>query len=72
MALKIQCFTFNGFQENSYVISDQNGTGIIIDPGCYSREEENDLADYLSANKIIPVALLTRMLILIMCLGIHL
>jgi len=58
MALKIQCFTFNGFQENSYVISDQNGTGIIIDPGCYSREEENELASYLSDNHIIPIALL--------------
>jgi glyoxylase-like metal-dependent hydrolase (beta-lactamase superfamily II) len=58
MALKIQCFTFNGFQENSYVISDQNGTGIIIDPGCYSIEEENELVAYLSDNHIIPVALL--------------
>ncbi|MAQ47658.1 MAG: MBL fold hydrolase, partial [Flavobacteriales bacterium] len=35
----IKKFTFNSFQENTYVVSD-NQKCMIIDPGCSTQEEE--------------------------------
>ena len=46
--IKIQSFTFNPFQENTFVLSDETGEAIIIDPGCYEKQEENELTDYIS------------------------
>jgi glyoxylase-like metal-dependent hydrolase (beta-lactamase superfamily II) len=45
--LKIKSFTFNLYQENTFVISDESGSGVVIDPGCYSQQEEKELADYI-------------------------
>lgn len=50
--LHIQTFTFNPFQENTYVISDETGEGVIIDPGCYERQEKADLTNYIESNNI--------------------
>jgi hypothetical protein len=36
-------FTFNPFQENTFVIYDETKEGIIIDPGCYTNEEKQQL-----------------------------
>ena len=47
MSLKIKSFEFNGFQENTFVVSDEEKNGVIIDPGCYSHEEEKMLASYI-------------------------
>ncbi len=46
--IKIQSFTFNPFQENTFVLSDETREAIIIDPGCYEKQEENELTDYIS------------------------
>jgi hydroxyacylglutathione hydrolase len=49
MSAKIQAFSFNGFQENTYVVS--TGTdAVIIDPGCYAKEEQNMLKAYIQEN----------------------
>ena len=56
--ITIQKFTFNAFQENTYVLSDSTGICVIIDPGCYDREEERMLNSYIENNKLKPVALL--------------
>lgn len=45
--IKIQYFTFNPFQENTYVLSDETGEAIIIDPGCYDKQEKDELVDYI-------------------------
>ena len=37
--MKIKSFTFNPFQENTYVIYDETKECIIIDPGCYTNDE---------------------------------
>lgn len=58
MAIHIQSFTFNAFQENTYVLSDDEKNCVIIDPGCYERHEQNELADYISSNQLNPLALL--------------
>ena len=36
--MKIKKFTFNTFQENTYVIESMNKC-IIVDPGCSNKEE---------------------------------
>ena len=48
----IRIFTFNPFEENTYVLSDPGGDAIIIDPGCYEKEEQRELADYIQSKKL--------------------
>ncbi|MES2587941.1 MAG: MBL fold metallo-hydrolase [Bacteroidota bacterium] len=58
MPLQVKIFTFNPIQENTYIISDENKNAVIIDPGCYSREEKTELTDFISDNKLKVLALL--------------
>ena len=58
MSIKIKSFEFNGFQENTFVVSDEEKNGIIIDPGCYSQEEEEMLSSYIEQEQLIIIALL--------------
>ena len=53
--MKIKSFTFNYFQENSFVIYDDSKDCIIIDPGCYSVEEEEELENFITKNNLTPV-----------------
>ncbi len=57
MAISVQKFSFNGFQENTYVVHDGT-TCIIIDPGCYEPHEQNELKQFISSNNLTPAALL--------------
>ncbi len=50
--IQINKFTFNPFQENTYVIWDFAGNGVIIDPGCYTFEERKELKDFISEHQI--------------------
>ena len=56
--LNIKSFTFNPFEENTYVISDDTLECLIIDPGCYSLEEKRELEGYIASNNLIPVKIL--------------
>jgi hydroxyacylglutathione hydrolase len=56
--IKVEHFTFNPFEENTYVLSNEKGDAVIIDPGCYFTEEERILKDFLERNKLNPVKLL--------------
>jgi hydroxyacylglutathione hydrolase len=56
--MKIQKFTFNPFQENTYVLSDDKCNAVIVDPGCYEREEEVELQSYIKNNNLDVIALL--------------
>jgi hydroxyacylglutathione hydrolase len=58
MSLNIQFFTFNPIQENTYILSDNQKNAIIIDPGCYTREEKSILKNYISENELNVLALL--------------
>lgn len=46
--LSIETFEFNPFQENTYLLYDETGEAVIIDAGCYDREEEKELSDFLT------------------------
>ncbi len=55
---KIRPFTFNPFEENTYVISDETSECIIIDPGCYNIDEKRHLEQYIATNNLKPVRIL--------------
>ena len=50
--LQIASMTFNPFQENTYVLYDGSGSCIIIDPGCYEPEEQDELRSFISNHKL--------------------
>jgi hydroxyacylglutathione hydrolase len=54
----VDFFTFGPFEENTYVLHDETGKCIIIDPGCYDADEKRALVDFIETNKLIPVKLL--------------
>ena len=56
--LRIQDFTFNFFQEHSYVVWDDSGGCVIIDPGCESSEEKEDLWDFIAGEGLKPAMVL--------------
>jgi hydroxyacylglutathione hydrolase len=53
--IKVEKFVVNPLQENSYIVSDETGQCIFIDPGFYFEEEFNEIKDYLAANNLNPV-----------------
>jgi hydroxyacylglutathione hydrolase len=55
--INIHHFTFNAFQENTYILSDETGECIIVDPGCYDVNEEQVLAAFIEKEKLNPVKL---------------
>lgn len=56
--ITIRLFSFNPFQENTFVVHDETLECVIIDPGCYTEREKEDLAEYIAANNLRPVYLL--------------
>ncbi|MBD3628116.1 MBL fold metallo-hydrolase [Cyclobacterium sp.] len=55
--LQIKSFTFNPFAENTYVLYDETGEALIIDPGCYEKQEKGELFDFIASNGLEPVKL---------------
>ncbi len=52
--ISIKSFTFGPFQENTYVLYDETGSCIVIDPGCYDANERAILAKFIDENKLKP------------------
>lgn len=52
--LTIQSFTFNPFQENTYLIINEDKECLIIDPGMYDQQEQQILISFIEQNKLIP------------------
>jgi hydroxyacylglutathione hydrolase len=55
---RIQVFTFNPFQENTYLIWDHSRECVIIDPGASDRAERETLSGFIQENDLKPVRLL--------------
>lgn len=53
--VQVQTFVFNPFSENTYLLHDETGEAIIIDPGCYDRSELNELVAYVDTHSLKPV-----------------
>ena len=46
--LSIKSFTFGLFQTNTYVVSDEQGNVLLIDPACYTEDEKQQLLNYVN------------------------
>jgi glyoxylase-like metal-dependent hydrolase (beta-lactamase superfamily II) len=56
--INIKQFTFNAYQENTYVLFDESGECAIIDPGMYDASEQNRFVQFISGAGLKPVLLL--------------
>lgn len=55
---RVKVFIFSPIQENTYVLSNENKHAVIIDPGCYGQDEEDELSGYIESEGLQPVLLL--------------
>jgi hydroxyacylglutathione hydrolase len=56
--MNIAQFTFNAFAENTYLIFDDAGSCLIIDPGMSSPEEDEVLFDFIAEKSLKPSKLI--------------
>lgn len=54
----VKAFTFSPVQENTYLLYNEQGHALIIDPGCYFEEEREELSNFLKQNNLKPQFLL--------------
>ena len=55
--ITVKTFVFNPFEENTYLLYDNTNECIVIDPGCYSDEEKEELISFIGESKLTPVKL---------------
>lgn len=55
---EVVSFVFNPFQENTYLVYDETGACVVIDPGCYEKHEEEELVSHIDAAGLNVVMLL--------------
>lgn len=48
----VQTFTFNPFQENGSVVYNDNKDAVLIDPGCLTRGEQNELVAFIESKEL--------------------
>lgn len=58
VGLQIESFTFNPFQENTYVLYDDTKQCVIIDPGCSDKQENQELQNFIQAKGLTVARLL--------------
>ena len=56
--LHVKVFVFNPVQQNTYILYNNSGKAIIVDPGCYFTSEQEKLKQFLTDNSLTPVQLL--------------
>lgn len=56
--ISVAKFTFNPYQENTYVLFDETKECLIIDPGMYEQAEKDQMEDFIKNKELKPVRLL--------------
>lgn len=56
--IHVASFAFNPFQENTYILYDETKECIIIDPGCYTANEQKRLEAFIAKEELKPVRLI--------------
>lgn len=56
--IEIHKFTFNPFQENTYVLYDESKECVVIDPGNSNSKEDNEIKAFIDDNKLNLVSVL--------------
>lgn len=55
--IKTKTFYFNDLRECCYLVWDETGECLIVDPGCYSESEKDRLKKFIESNNLKPVKL---------------
>ncbi len=56
--IKVKFFSFNPVQENTYILYNQQGNAIIVDPGCYFTAEQEMLKEFLVTENLTALQLI--------------
>ena len=56
--IRVKTFTCNPYQENTYLLYDDTLECVIVDPGMYTGDEQNDILKFIAAERLKPVLLL--------------
>ena len=56
--ITLKTFTFNPYQENTYILINESRQAIIIDPGMHNSAEENVLKSFITDQDLTPIMLL--------------
>jgi hydroxyacylglutathione hydrolase len=56
--IKVESFAFNPFSENTYILYDETKECIIIDAGCYSKDERTEIIEFIETNNLKPIKLI--------------
>lgn len=67
--MDIKQFTFNPIEVNTYLLYDETKECIIIDPGCFSSGEGQELISFIADNQLKPVGVLNTHLHFDHCFG---
>lgn len=52
--IEVKTFTFNPFSENTYVVWErESNETVVIDPGCFSVQEENELKKFILDKRLV-------------------
>ncbi len=49
---RVIALTFNAFQENTYLVCDDSGSAVVIDPGCHSSEEQRQFREKVDLEEV--------------------
>lgn len=52
MSLNVKKLIYNAFQVNTYVVYHENGEALIVDPACYSPQEQQGLSAFIEENNL--------------------
>lgn len=56
--LKVSSFVFSPIQENTYVLHNELNECLVVDPGCYFPEEQDELKAFITQSSLTPRMLL--------------
>ncbi len=56
--LNVNFFTFNAFEENTYIIINDKNQCWIVDPGMYGPEETKQMTDFITNKQLQPQAII--------------
>jgi len=53
--LQVKTFTFlpQAFAENTYLLYDESGKCVVVDPGCYMASEQRELVDFIEGQGLV-------------------
>jgi glyoxylase-like metal-dependent hydrolase (beta-lactamase superfamily II) len=50
--ISVLSFTFNPFQENTYLLFNEQGSAVIVDPGCWNKPEQDQLLSAVTSRNL--------------------